>query len=420
MGVCERSFTSALIEELQAFGKQTFTVAMLHSRLVMMRWRLKFTPIYALLSEHGGNSIAIAPVPNSDAVRCLPELSSVNNDSNGSDAKSSGINPTAEEVSSNPTSQSSEMETRVLLSVAIAQEAEPDLAAWKTWLTNAAPWDIMKVNVEIHSVFRSHSTVILISIPVAGWNMLPERPAYRFVAFVRSGNLLKQTLIEQALYVEDKVKDDESSRSKAELSYGALGRADQASHNDIVKTRRLTPRRSLGTKNETSLTATAPLLTPPSSTTGIASSSWLPDQDKRLMHLRQQGLDWQYIASRYCPAKTPNACRKRHERLMEKQATTETAKLGGAYSEVREQMWRMLGDRLGVKWTTVEEKVRINLDLPAMIKSDSSSVWRRDFFVFKSSADVVHRGRGHKTTTVLTMNSLGRPKGLVQYLLRKQ
>lgn len=62
LGVCERSFTSVLVEELQAFGRAPFTVAMLHSRLVTMRWRLAFTPFYALLSENGGNSIAISPV----------------------------------------------------------------------------------------------------------------------------------------------------------------------------------------------------------------------------------------------------------------------------------------------------------------------------------------------------------------------
>ncbi len=62
LGVCDRSFTAVLVEEMQAFGKTPFTVAMLHSRLVTMRWRLAFTPIYALLSEHGGSSIAISPV----------------------------------------------------------------------------------------------------------------------------------------------------------------------------------------------------------------------------------------------------------------------------------------------------------------------------------------------------------------------
>lgn len=45
LGVGERSFTSALIDELKGFGSDAFTVAMLHSRLVTMRWRLEYTPV---------------------------------------------------------------------------------------------------------------------------------------------------------------------------------------------------------------------------------------------------------------------------------------------------------------------------------------------------------------------------------------
>lgn len=63
LGVGIRSFTSALIEELQAFGNKPFSVVMLHARLVTLRWRLAFTPIHTLLSEHGGTSIQLAPLP---------------------------------------------------------------------------------------------------------------------------------------------------------------------------------------------------------------------------------------------------------------------------------------------------------------------------------------------------------------------
>ena len=46
--------------------------------------------------------------------------------------------------------------------------------------------------------------------------------------------------------------------------------------------------------------------------------SWSPEHDELLMQARRQGLHWQRIASMYFPNKTANACRKRHERLMEK------------------------------------------------------------------------------------------------------
>lgn len=95
-----------------------------------------------------------------------------------------------------------------------------------------------------------------------------------------------------------------------------------------------------------------------------SSASWPKDKDELLMRARQQGLNWQPIADTYFPDKSANACRKRHERLMEKRNNTDDwdgAKmetLARAYNEVREQMWRLLADRMpGEKWQIVESKV---------------------------------------------------------------
>ena len=94
-----------------------------------------------------------------------------------------------------------------------------------------------------------------------------------------------------------------------------------------------------------------------------ASQSWPQKDDETLMRARQQGLNWQPIASQFFPNKTPNACRKRHERLMEKRSAAndwdgvKMDNLAKAYSDVREQMWMILAERMQEKWTTVEAKV---------------------------------------------------------------
>ena len=94
-----------------------------------------------------------------------------------------------------------------------------------------------------------------------------------------------------------------------------------------------------------------------------ASQSWPPENDRKLMEARQQGMNWQPIATKYFPDKTANACRKRHERLMEKRNNTETWEgvkmedLAKAYSDLREEMWKILAERVGEKWQTVEQKV---------------------------------------------------------------
>lgn len=81
------------------------------------------------------------------------------------------------------------------------------------------------------------------------------------------------------------------------------------------------------------------------------------------MQARQRGLNWQPIASQFFPDKTANACRKRHERLMDKRNSADNwdgvkvETLAKAYVDVREQMWKILADRIGEKWQNVEAKV---------------------------------------------------------------
>src|ERR1700679_2374455 len=65
------------------------------------------------------------------------------------------------------------------------------------------------------------------------------------------------------------------------------------------------------------------LISPPAtatihtSTALRTSTQWSTKDDETLMTARASGLNWQPIASKYFPSKTANACRKRHERLME-------------------------------------------------------------------------------------------------------
>ena len=92
-----------------------------------------------------------------------------------------------------------------------------------------------------------------------------------------------------------------------------------------------------------------------------SSTAWSQDDDTRLMQYRAQGMNWGPIATNF-PSKTANACRKRHERLMEKKSAEswdgiKIEDLARAYLENRETMWRILADAMGEKWQTVEMKV---------------------------------------------------------------
>lgn len=93
-----------------------------------------------------------------------------------------------------------------------------------------------------------------------------------------------------------------------------------------------------------------------------ATSIWTPEDDDTLMSARASGMDWKTIAARYFPAKTSNACRKRHERLMERRNAEEWGgpkleTLSREYMAVRREMWSVLADRVGEKWQVIETKV---------------------------------------------------------------
>lgn len=92
------------------------------------------------------------------------------------------------------------------------------------------------------------------------------------------------------------------------------------------------------------------------------SSSWSQVDDETLIKARAQGLNWNQISPKHFPTKSANACRKRHERLMEKQNAEQWDGvrldiLAAAYMECRSEMWRILGAKVGEKWQLVEQKV---------------------------------------------------------------
>ena len=100
------------------------------------------------------------------------------------------------------------------------------------------------------------------------------------------------------------------------------------------------------------------------------SKIWTRENDDKLISARQKGLNWKPIADQYFPNKSANACRKRHERLMEKRKSNDSwdepkmEEMAQAYFDLREQMWQTLAERVGDKWQNVEAKVRLCFGAP--------------------------------------------------------
>lgn len=110
------------------------------------------------------------------------------------------------------------------------------------------------------------------------------------------------------------------------------------------------------------------------------SSAWSSASDSLLLALRSQGLNWLAIAARHFPCKTPNACRKRHERLVERRAGEDwdcirLELLASTYANVRAQMWGILSERVArlegsdaVRWQDVEAKANHSRPVIEMAK----------------------------------------------------
>ncbi|KAF2965117.1 hypothetical protein GQX73_g8465 [Xylaria multiplex] len=96
-----------------------------------------------------------------------------------------------------------------------------------------------------------------------------------------------------------------------------------------------------------------------------SSGAWSQQDDHNLLTARQQGLNWAQIQSTYFPNKSPNACRKRHERLLERRGaddwdTRKLERLAKEYMSMRKEIWQGLAARTGDKWTVVEAKCMHN------------------------------------------------------------
>jgi len=93
-----------------------------------------------------------------------------------------------------------------------------------------------------------------------------------------------------------------------------------------------------------------------------SSGAWNPADDQTLMAARAQGMNWAPIQQAYFPTKTPNACRKRHERLKERQSADDwdalkLENLAKNYMGMRREIWSGLAAQTGEKWNVVEQKV---------------------------------------------------------------
>ncbi|KAK4190420.1 hypothetical protein QBC35DRAFT_428529 [Podospora australis] len=192
------SFTNALIEVLEEWKSKTFSAAMLHAEVLARlkhprpilingkHFEARSTPVHFMMtSNHKAPSIEITrlippppPQPSRGQALIGQGVAGGRNWSEQAPFPADGI-PT--------TSEPNEDEPHVMISLALEDDQRLDINAWQEWL---AGFPALAKYVKVQGIFKSHSTLLLLSLPVMVWDFLPDDPACSFVAFIRSNNLL--------------------------------------------------------------------------------------------------------------------------------------------------------------------------------------------------------------------------------------
>lgn len=222
------SFTSVLIEVMEAWKFRTYSAAMLHAEILARlkhprpemlngrHYEARSTPVHFMMtSNHRAPSIEMARVAFDD--RISPSLAAEAGDDNSPAAEAGDDNPLgATGRSGMPQdvvgSEPNEDVPHVMISVALEGNQALDFNAWEKWL---ADFPAAAKYLKVQGAFKSHSTLLLLSLPVGIWNLLPENLACNFVGFIRSNNLVVQSTVAPRpdAVVETKPCAEEESRT---------------------------------------------------------------------------------------------------------------------------------------------------------------------------------------------------------------
>jgi len=185
------SFTTALIEVLSQWKRRVFSAAMLHAevlarlkhpRPVMINGRhyeARSTPVHFMMTNnHKVPSIELGRVI-SDGQRPPSPPEEVQSE----DVALAGRSAAPQEIIG---SSPNEDIPHVMISLALEDNQRLNIAEWQQWLSTIPA---LAKYVKVQGVFKSHSTLLLLSMPVSIWNVLPDDQACNFVAFIRSNNL---------------------------------------------------------------------------------------------------------------------------------------------------------------------------------------------------------------------------------------
>ncbi|GAW11179.1 hypothetical protein ANO14919_005210 [Xylariales sp. No.14919] len=187
------SFTSTLLEVLQEWKRKTYSVAMLHAEILARlkhprperrngnHFEARTTPVHFMMTaNHKAPSIELCRISNDILPPSIPSGST-----SGRNSFLENRASTEEIIGSEP----NESVPHVMVSLALEEDQNLNILDWERWLSSIPA---LAKYVQVQGVFKSHSTLLLLSLPVMVWDMLPDHHACNFIAFIRSNNLVAQ------------------------------------------------------------------------------------------------------------------------------------------------------------------------------------------------------------------------------------
>lgn len=191
----EHSFTNALIDVLEDWvNKRSFSASCLHAEILTrlkmkenrkgregLRYEWCTTPVYINCSQDSkASSIElcrrnILPRASNDGSGAEPSSSSDATELDTNDPLFSGVH------SDGP---------RVIISIAL-EESQPDLDVTSTvrWLKSIP---LLAEHATVEAVYGSYSTLLILSVAIPVWNLLPDYLACSFIGFITSPNLFRR------------------------------------------------------------------------------------------------------------------------------------------------------------------------------------------------------------------------------------
>ncbi|KAL9585910.1 MAG: hypothetical protein Q9212_001227, partial [Teloschistes hypoglaucus] len=209
-GVGLHSFTTNLTEELRylAQSKINFTTAFLHNTVLARlknSWNPRYatnekqerrrTPIYIHLADGGKQRcIELGALPRSTGHSYSPAstMQSVPSAQSSAPSTSQSSSEDVDMLGLEDISQISVSsdgldfrEPQVLISVALEGEQMLRTSDWFQWLKD---FPAVARSVHVQGVYKSNSTLLHLSLPVAVWDLIPRHPAISFLAFISTSN----------------------------------------------------------------------------------------------------------------------------------------------------------------------------------------------------------------------------------------